>query len=147
MRASGTSSSSVSWRSPTQRPGTAERLPCFFENRPVPGNVWLGVTVEDRHHGLPRIDFLRPVAARARFLSVEPLLEDLGPLDPDGIGWTIVGGITARRMRHKGRLGAHSAGDFAQAISRTRMIDDGFAPPVIPPTRRLSDCGKLLLKE
>ena len=92
-------------------------------------------------------DSLRPVAARVRFLSVEPLLEDLGPLDPDGIGWTIVGGITARRMRHKGRLVAHSAGDFAQAISRTRMIDDGFAPPVIRPTRRLSDCGKLLPEE
>ena len=63
---------------PTQR---AERLPRFFANRPVPNNVWLGVTVEDRRYGLPRIDRLRRVPARVRFLSVEPLLEDLGPLD------------------------------------------------------------------
>jgi len=37
----------------------AARLPAFFANRPVPPNVWLGVTVEDRRHGLPRIDRLR----------------------------------------------------------------------------------------
>ena len=80
----------------------AERLPRFFASRPVPANVWLGVTVEDRRHGLPRIDFLRRVPARVRFLSVEPLLEDLGPLDLDGIGWVIVGGESgpdARPMR------------------------------------------------
>ena len=73
----------------TQR---AERLAAFFANRPVPSNVWLGVTVEDRRYGLPRIEHLRQVSARVRFLSVEPLLEDLGPLDLDGIGWVLVGG-------------------------------------------------------
>ncbi|MBL7650230.1 MAG: phage Gp37/Gp68 family protein, partial [Candidatus Hydrogenedentes bacterium] len=80
----------------------AERLPDFFANRPVPPNVWLGVTVEDRRHGLPRIAHLRRVPARVRFLSVEPLLEDLGPLDLDGIDWVIVGGESgpdARPMR------------------------------------------------
>jgi protein gp37 len=80
----------------------AERLPDFFANRPVPPNVWLGVTVEDRQYGLPRIKHLRRVLARVRFLSVEPLLEDLGPLDLDGIDWVIVGGesgLDARPMR------------------------------------------------
>ena len=80
----------------------AERLPRFFANRPVPPNVWLGVTVEDRRHGLPRIEHLRRVSARVRFLSVEPLLEDLGPLDLGGIQWVIVGGESgpdARPMR------------------------------------------------
>ncbi len=80
----------------------AERLPDFFANRPVPPNIWLGVPVEDRRHGLPRIDRLRQVSARIRFLSVEPLLEDLGPLDLDGIDWVIVGGESgpaARPMR------------------------------------------------
>ena len=66
--------------------GRAERRPNFFASRPVPPNVGLGVTAEDRRYGLPRIDFLRPVAARVRFLSMESLLEDLGPLDLDGIG-------------------------------------------------------------
>ncbi len=58
---------------------------------PLP-NVWLGVSVEDRKYGLPRIDILRDTPAAVRFLSVEPLLEDLGPLDLRGIHWVIVGG-------------------------------------------------------
>ncbi len=85
----------------------AERLPDFFASRPVSPNVWLGVTVEDRRHGLPRIEHLRRVSARVRFLSVEPLLEDLGPLDLDGIDWVIVGGESgpeARRMREEWAL-------------------------------------------
>ncbi|MCP5421192.1 MAG: phage Gp37/Gp68 family protein [Gammaproteobacteria bacterium] len=85
----------------------AERLPDFFANRPVPPNVWLGVTVEDRRHGLPRIAHLRRVPARVRFLSVEPLLEDLGLLDPLGIDWVIVGGESgpaAHRMREEWAL-------------------------------------------
>ena len=55
-------------------------------------HVWWGVSVENRRHGLPRIDHLRESPARVRFLSVEPLLEDLGPLNLDGIAWVIVGG-------------------------------------------------------
>jgi protein gp37 len=57
-------------------------------------NVWLGVSVENRRHGLPRIDILRTVPAALRFLSIEPLLEWIpGPsLNLDGIGWVIVGG-------------------------------------------------------
>lgn len=55
-------------------------------------NVWWGVSVENRKHGVPRIDVLRQANARVRFLSVEPLLEDLGELNLDGIHWVIVGG-------------------------------------------------------
>ena len=55
-------------------------------------HIWWGVSVEDRHHGLPRIDHLRSAPARMRFLSVEPLLESLGVVDFTGIGWVIVGG-------------------------------------------------------
>jgi protein gp37 len=58
---------------------------------PLP-NVWLGVSVEDRKYGLPRIDILRDTPAAVRFLSVEPLLEDLGAIDLTGIHWVIVGG-------------------------------------------------------
>jgi len=54
--------------------------------------IWLGVSVEDRKYGLPRIDQLRETPAALRFLSVEPLLEDLGTIDLSGIGWVIVGG-------------------------------------------------------
>jgi protein gp37 len=55
-------------------------------------HIWWGVSVENRKHGLPRIDDLRQTPAAIRFLSVEPLLEDLGQLDLSGIHWVIVGG-------------------------------------------------------
>ncbi len=55
-------------------------------------NIWWGVSVEDRRYGIPRIAQLRRTPAAVRFLSVEPLLEDLGDLDLRGIHWVIVGG-------------------------------------------------------
>ena len=67
-------------------------LASAYKNGVIPPNVWLGVSVEDRKYGLPRIDILRDTPAAVRFLSVEPLLEDLGPLDLRGIHWVIVGG-------------------------------------------------------
>ncbi len=66
------------------------------------GHVWLGVSVEDRRYGLPRIEQLRRTPAAVRFLSIEPLLEDIGELDLAGIDWVIVGGESgpgARPMR------------------------------------------------
>jgi protein gp37 len=54
--------------------------------------IWWGVSVENRRDGLPRIDDLRASPARTRFLSIEPLLEDLGRLDLRGIHWVILGG-------------------------------------------------------
>jgi len=54
-------------------------------------HVWLGVSVEDRA-SLHRIDSLRETPAALRFLSLEPLLEDLGELDLRGISLCIVGG-------------------------------------------------------
>lgn len=82
----------------------AERLPHYFGKSTLPRNVWLGVSVEGRKHGLPRIEELRKVNAKVRFLSVEPLLEDLGSVDLSGIHWVIVGGESgpnARPMRHE----------------------------------------------
>jgi protein gp37 len=55
-------------------------------------HIWWGVSVEDRAHGLPRIEHLRHAPAAVRFLSVEPLLEDLGKINLEGIHWVIVGG-------------------------------------------------------
>jgi protein gp37 len=55
-------------------------------------HLWFGVSVENRKHGLPRIEHLRAAPAGLRMLSVEPLLEDLGTLDLAGIGWVILGG-------------------------------------------------------
>ena len=55
-------------------------------------HIWWGVSVEDKGYGVPRIERLRETPARVRFLSVEPLLEDLGPINLSGIDWVIVGG-------------------------------------------------------
>lgn len=55
-------------------------------------HIWWGVSVENCQHGLPRIKLLRESPAKVRFLSIEPLLEDLGNLDLQGIEWVIVGG-------------------------------------------------------
>ncbi len=64
--------------------------------------IWLGVSVENRRHGLPRIEKLRRSKAEVRFLSIEPLIEDVGELDLTSIDWVIVGGESghgARPMR------------------------------------------------
>jgi protein gp37 len=55
-------------------------------------HIWWGVSVENRKYGLPRIENLQNTDAAMRFLSVEPLLEDLGKFDLGGIDWVIVGG-------------------------------------------------------
>lgn len=62
-------------------------------------HVWWGVSVEDRKYGVPRIDALREAPAALRFLSVEPLLEDLGDINLEGIHWVIVGGESGRGAR------------------------------------------------
>jgi protein gp37 len=55
-------------------------------------NIWWGVSVEDRKHGLPRVKDLQNTHCEIRFLSIEPLLEHLGDINLAGISWVIVGG-------------------------------------------------------
>ena len=62
-------------------------------------NVWYGVSVEDRKHGVPRIEHLRRTPAAVRFLSIEPLLEDVGDLDLTGIHWVIAGAESGQKAR------------------------------------------------
>ena len=80
----------------TKRAGHMAR---YFRARSVPPNAWMGVSVENRKHGVPRIEQLRKVPARIRFLSVEPLIEDVGQLDLSGIHWVIVGGESGPKAR------------------------------------------------
>ena len=62
----------------------AERMAEYFEARTIPSNVWLGVTVEAQSTK-SRINILRGLKASIRFLSCEPLVEDLGELDLEEI--------------------------------------------------------------
>lgn len=77
----------------------AERLANYFQNHPVPLNAWIGVSVENKKEGLPRIEHLKQVNAKIRFLSCEPLLEDLGDIDLKNIHWVIVGGESGAKSR------------------------------------------------
>lgn len=76
----------------------AERMAEYFSQHVVPVNVWLGVTVECQISRY-RIDLLKQVDASIRFLSCEPLLEDLGDLDLQGVDWVIVGGESGSQAR------------------------------------------------
>ena len=77
----------------------AERMAEYFAVREVPKNAWLGVTVESQETKF-RIDCLREIAGvSVRFLSCEPLLEDLSSLDLKDIHWVIVGGESGPQAR------------------------------------------------
>jgi protein gp37 len=67
------------------------RAMVFYRSRPVPRNVWVGCSIGEKKR-LRRLDQLRQIDAKVRFVSFEPLLEDLGDFDLKGIQWAIVGG-------------------------------------------------------
>ena len=76
----------------------SERMNEYFSSHVIPKNAWLGVTVENRI-SKGRIDVLKKLDAPIRFLSCEPLLEDLGNLNLDNIDWVIVGGESGAKAR------------------------------------------------
>jgi protein gp37 len=77
--------------------------------------VWWGTSVENKKHGLPRIDDLRQIPAVTRFLSVEPLLEDLGPINLTDIHWVIAGGESGAAARPLGADWVRSVRDQCNA--------------------------------
>jgi protein gp37 len=81
----------------------AKRMAEYFKDKEIPYNAWIGVTVENRQ-ALSRIDSIRALKTKVKFLSCEPLLEDLGEMNLEGINWIIVGGesgVSARPMDEK----------------------------------------------
>lgn len=78
-------------------------------------NVWWGVSVENRRHGLPRVDQVLRVPVATRFLSIEPLLEDLGSVPLAGIGWVIVGGESGPGARPVDAAWVRSVRDQCEA--------------------------------
>lgn len=97
----------------------AERMAEFFSTHKVPSNVWLGVTI-DVAQCKQRIDYLRQVeGAKIKFLSCEPLLEDLGELNLDGIDWIIVGGESGNQARPMKREWAVSIKEQCESAGKT----------------------------
>lgn len=96
----------ASWHTYQVLTKRSERLMKLLNGRlafaTVSPHIWWGVSVEDVRHGKPRIEHIRRTPARVKFLSIEPLLEDLDVVDLTGIDWVIVGGESgpgARPMR------------------------------------------------
>jgi len=94
----------------TKRP---ERAAQMAADLPWPSNVWMGTSVENQRWAA-RVDDLRDIPARIRFLSCEPLL---GPLELDltGIHWVIVGGESGHRARRMAENWALGLRDQCQA--------------------------------
>jgi protein gp37 len=74
------------------------RMSEYFSSRRAPENLWLGATVESSSE-TARIAPLSRLDANIRFLSCEPLLDDLGEIDLSGIDWVIAGGESGVRGR------------------------------------------------
>ncbi len=79
----------------TKRP---DRLLELSHDLPVRDFIWLGTSVENSRYK-HRIEILRKVDTPTRFLSLEPLIGDLGELDLTGIHWVIAGGESGPRSR------------------------------------------------
>ena len=77
----------------------ADRMHEYLHKKNIPENIWLGVTVENIEHGFPRIDFLKKINSKIRFLSCEPLLQNLGEINLSNIHWVIVGGESGSKAR------------------------------------------------
>src|ERR1035438_9025359 len=101
---------------------TYEHDPAFLPN------VWLGVSVEDRKN-MDRIELLRETPAALRFLSLEPLLEDLGRLDLTGIGWVICGGESGPGARPFDLAWARNARDQCAAAGTAFFMKQVGAKP------------------
>lgn len=76
----------------------AERLESIADKVLWSENIWLGVTVENETCK-GRIQHLRNIPARIKFISFEPLLDDVGLLDLSDIDWAIVGGESGWKAR------------------------------------------------
>lgn len=85
----------------TKRPHRMANYSRLFEElheRVIPGNIWLGTSIENAD-SLFRMDDLRRVRCKTRFISFEPLLGPVGPMILDNIHWVIIGGESGTGYR------------------------------------------------
>ena len=77
----------------------SDRMRKFFKNKPVPDNLWIGVTVENRKDGLPRLKDLKKIKTTNKHICCEPLLEDLENIDLAGLRLVVAGGENGKHAR------------------------------------------------
>ncbi len=77
----------------------SDRMREYFKNRIVPDNLWLGVTVENKKYGLPRLTDLQRIKALNKHICCEPLLEDLGGINLKGVRLVVGGGESGKEAR------------------------------------------------
>lgn len=129
-------------------------------------HIWWGVSVEDRKHGLPRVAHLAAAPATSRFLSIEPLLEDLGKVNLAGIAWVIVGGESGPGARPMERgwvvslrdqcatagvpfffkqWGGYPKGRYGRELDRVTYSEMPERPgiPISPPAIRLANIAEV----
>src|SRR3546814_14499349 len=74
-----------------------------YADRSPPAHIWVGVSVEDQK-GAARVAHLRAAKSAVRFLSVEPLIGSVGPIDLKDIHWVIAGGEKIGRASCRERV-------------------------------------------
>lgn len=95
--------SNLNWLMLTKRPNIGQRLLAEKWER-IPGNIWVGSTVENQEWADKRLGHLLAIDAAVRFVSVEP---QLGPVDlrqhlghgPGKVNWVICGGESGSGAR------------------------------------------------
>lgn len=95
-----TATPNLDWLLLTKRPQNISKFaPDTWMVNGFPANVWLGATVENQEEFHRRVPWIRPLKARVRFLSMEPLLGDVDLNGCDGIDWIITGGESGANYR------------------------------------------------
>jgi protein gp37 len=69
-----------------------------YRSAKAPSHIWLGISVEDAQNTV-RLKHLKAAQASIKFVSFEPLLASVGPVDLKGIDWAIVGGESGHGAR------------------------------------------------
>ncbi len=76
----------------------AKRMNEILAKIDITDNIWIGVTVESADY-IERIDYLRNVNVKTKFISFEPLLSGFSNLNLKDIQWAIVGGESGPKSR------------------------------------------------
>ncbi len=76
----------------------AERLQLLFDDRQIPDNIWVGISIEN-DSVLNRIEHLNAINANTKFVSFEPLLGSVKDIDLSDVAWAIVGGESGPHSR------------------------------------------------